>query len=56
MKPILTSIAFVTFLIIGSVNPSLAQTPEQLYQKGLTKEEGRRCSSGCNKSRYPGCR
>ena len=40
MKPILTSYCLCNFLIIGSVNPSLAQTPEQLYQKGLTKEEG----------------
>ena len=40
MKPILTSFILAIFLTIGSINPSTAQTPEQLYQKGLTKEEG----------------
>ena len=28
------------FLLLDSINPSIAQTPEQLYQKGLMKEEG----------------
>jgi len=40
MKPILTSVILSAFLIIGSISPVVAQTPEQLYQKGLTKEEG----------------
>jgi Tol biopolymer transport system component len=40
MKPILTSIILVTFLAVGNINSLIAQTPEQLYQKGLTKEEG----------------
>jgi Tol biopolymer transport system component len=40
MKPILISIILATFLAIVGFNTSIAQTPEQLYQKGLTKEEG----------------
>jgi len=40
MKSILTSVILATFLLAGSINSSIAQTPEQLYQKGLTKEEG----------------
>ena len=40
MKPILISIILTTFFAVGSINPLMAQTPEQLYQKGLTKEEG----------------
>ncbi|MDO9340302.1 MAG: tetratricopeptide repeat protein [Bacteroidales bacterium] len=40
MKPILIYIILFTFLAVGSINPSMAQTPEQLYQKGLGKEEG----------------
>jgi Tol biopolymer transport system component len=40
MKPILISIILAIFLAIGSINTSIAQSPEQLYQKGLGKEEG----------------
>jgi len=40
MKPILISVILVAFLVAESINPLIAQTPEQLYQKGLTKEEG----------------
>jgi Tol biopolymer transport system component len=40
MKLILISIILAAFLEAGSINPSIAQTPEQLYQKGLIKEEG----------------
>jgi Tol biopolymer transport system component len=40
MKPILIYIILTTILAVGSINPSMAQTPEQLYQKGLGKEEG----------------
>ena len=40
MKQILTSVILVIFFFVGSVNILTAQTPEQLYQKGLTKEEG----------------
>ena len=40
MKPILTSVILVAFLLAGSISTAIAQTPEQLYQKGLTKEEG----------------
>ena len=40
MKTILTSVILVIFFFIGSVNILTAQTPEQLYQKGLIKEEG----------------
>jgi tetratricopeptide (TPR) repeat protein len=40
MKPILIFIIFATLLAVGSINTSMAQTPEQLYQKGLGKEEG----------------
>src|SRR4030042_5923119 len=40
MKPILISITLATLLAVGNINLSIAQTPEQLYQKGLTKEEG----------------
>jgi len=40
MKPILTSVILVAFLLAGSISTVIAQTPEQLYQKGLGKEEG----------------
>jgi len=40
MKPILISIILVTIFAFGNINLSIAQTPEQLYQKGLGKEEG----------------
>ncbi|MBE3085802.1 MAG: hypothetical protein IMZ64_06250, partial [Bacteroidetes bacterium] len=40
MKQILIYIILATFLAVGSIIPSMAQTPEQLYQKGLGKEEG----------------
>ena len=41
MKQILNYIILSIFLAVGSINPSMAQTPEQLYQKGLGKEEGK---------------
>jgi Tol biopolymer transport system component len=40
MKQILIYIILATFFAVGSINPLMAQTPEQLYQKGLMKEEG----------------
>lgn len=40
MKRIFISIILLTALIAGSINTSLAQTAEQLYQKGLIKEQG----------------
>jgi Tol biopolymer transport system component len=40
MKPIRTFIILVIFFAAVSINPLIAQTPEQLYQKGLGKEEG----------------
>ena len=40
MKPIFIYIVIVTALIFGSISPSPAQSAEQLYQKGLMKEEG----------------
>jgi Tol biopolymer transport system component len=40
MKPILIYIILFTTLIVGSINISPAQSAEQLYQKGLMKEEG----------------
>jgi len=40
MKPILITIILATIFAVGSINTSRAQTPEQLYQKGLGKEEG----------------
>jgi Tol biopolymer transport system component len=40
MKPILISIILATIFAFGNINLSMAQTPEQLYQKGLGKEEG----------------
>jgi Tol biopolymer transport system component len=40
MKQILNYIILTICLTVGSINLSVAQTPEQLYQKGLGKEEG----------------
>jgi tetratricopeptide (TPR) repeat protein len=40
MKPILISITLAILFSVGNINTSIAQTPEQLYQKGLGKEEG----------------
>jgi Tol biopolymer transport system component len=40
MKQILIYIILATFFAVGSINLTMAQTPEQLYQKGLMKEEG----------------
>jgi Tol biopolymer transport system component len=40
MKPILISITLAILFAVGNINTSIAQTPEQLYQKGLGKEEG----------------
>lgn len=40
MKPNLISVILAILLAIGSISTSVAQTPEQLYQKGLAKEEG----------------
>ncbi|MBT6005297.1 MAG: tetratricopeptide repeat protein, partial [Prolixibacteraceae bacterium] len=40
MKTLSINLILVIFLVVGSVYPLMAQTPEQLYQKGLMKEEG----------------
>jgi hypothetical protein len=40
MKPIVIQIILVVALIAGTINKAPAQTIEQLYQKGLVKEEG----------------
>ncbi|MBN2666458.1 MAG: PD40 domain-containing protein, partial [Bacteroidales bacterium] len=40
MKPIVIQIILVLALIAVTINTAKAQTAEQLYQKGLTKEEG----------------
>jgi outer membrane protein assembly factor BamD (BamD/ComL family) len=40
MKMIVTNILLVIALVAGSIIPAPAQTAEQLYQKGLMKEEG----------------
>ena len=40
MKPIVINIILVVALVAGSITTLPAQTVEQLYQKGLVKEEG----------------
>ena len=40
MKRIIICIIILTALITCRINPSLAQTAEQIYQKGLIKEQG----------------
>jgi len=40
MKPIVINIILVIALIAGNITSSQAQSAEQLYQKGLMKEEG----------------
>lgn len=40
MKTLSINLFLVIFLVVGSVYSLMAQTPEQLYQKGLMKEEG----------------
>src|SRR4030042_3582896 len=40
MKSLWINLILVAALIVAANNPSMAQTPEQLYQKGLMKEEG----------------
>jgi hypothetical protein len=40
MKPFCIAIILVTTLLAVNTYSSVAQTPEQLYQKGLGKEEG----------------
>ena len=40
MKPIFVTIIIAAVLIAGNITTSSAQSPEQLYQKGLLKEEG----------------
>ena len=40
MRPIFVTIILVVALLAVSSYSINAQTPEQLYQKGLTKEEG----------------
>ena len=40
MKPILITVILFIFFFAGSVNILTAQSPEQLYQNGLIKEEG----------------
>ena len=40
MKSLRSNLILVVTLIVAGNLPSLAQTPEQLYQRGLVKEEG----------------
>jgi Tol biopolymer transport system component len=40
MKTLWINLILAAFLAVGSIYPSMAQTPEQIYQKGLIKEEG----------------
>lgn len=40
MKPIYVAIILITALVAVNTFSSVAQTPEQLYQRGLLKEEG----------------
>jgi Tol biopolymer transport system component len=40
MKPIYVTVFLVTAMVAVNTFSSVAQTPEQLYQKGLMKEEG----------------
>jgi len=40
MKLRITTYLLVTTFLIGSITPSFSQSPEQLFQKGLIKEEG----------------
>ena len=40
MKLLKTTILLVLAILIGGNTPSYSQSPEQIYQKGLMKEEG----------------
>ena len=40
MKSLWINLILIAALIVATSNPLVAQTPEQLYQKGLMKEEG----------------
>ncbi|MCK5280199.1 MAG: PD40 domain-containing protein [Cyclobacteriaceae bacterium] len=40
MKLLTTTYLLVTVFLIGGMTPSFSQSPEQLFQKGLIKEEG----------------
>ena len=40
MKSLWINLIIVAALIVECNHPSIAQTPEQLYQRGLMKEEG----------------
>jgi Tol biopolymer transport system component len=40
MKPIFVTLILITVLFTVTTYPLKSQTPEQLYQRGLTKEEG----------------
>ena len=40
MKTLFTILMLVSALILGSVTPSFSQSSEQLFQKGVIKEEG----------------
>jgi len=40
MKSLWINLIIVAALIVACNHPSIAQTPEQLYQRGLMKEEG----------------
>ncbi|MDO9579277.1 MAG: tetratricopeptide repeat protein [Bacteroidales bacterium] len=40
MKPIIINIILAVAIIAGNITPSPAQSAEQIYQKGLMKEEG----------------
>ena len=40
MKLRITTYLLVTAFLICSITPTFSQSPEQLFQKGLVKEEG----------------
>lgn len=40
MKLLRTTYLLATFFLIGGMTPSFSQSPEQLFQKGLIKEDG----------------
>ena len=40
MKRLITTIILATAILVGSITPLSAQSPDKLFQKGLIKEEG----------------
>ncbi|MCK4813708.1 MAG: PD40 domain-containing protein, partial [Candidatus Marinimicrobia bacterium] len=40
MKRLITTIILATAILVGSITPLYAQSPDKLFQKGLIKEEG----------------